>query len=63
MNFLEKYGFNIEIVNPNFEILEIKAENYKEVVSSSDEQEKEKNNGENRNRINKRKINSNNNNQ
>ena len=35
--FGKKYGFNIEIVNPNFEILEIQAENCKEVASFSTE--------------------------
>ena len=35
--FGKKYGFNIEIVNPNFEILEIQAENWKEEASFSTE--------------------------
>lgn len=33
--FGEKYGFNIEIVNPKFEILEIQAETCSEVVAFS----------------------------
>ena len=34
---LKKYGFNIEIVNPNFEILEIQASTCKEVAAFSAE--------------------------
>lgn len=33
--FQEKYGFNIEIKNPDFEIIEIQASNCKEVVAFS----------------------------
>ena len=35
--FSKKYGFNIEIVNPNFEILEIQASTCKEVAAFSAE--------------------------
>ncbi len=35
--FRKKYGFNIEIVNPNFEILEIQAETCSEVAAFSAE--------------------------
>lgn len=33
--FQKKYGFNLEIVNPDFEILEIQSDNCKDVVSFS----------------------------
>ena len=33
--FSKKYGFNIEIVNPDFEILEIQSETCKEVAAFS----------------------------
>lgn len=33
--FKEKYGFDLEIVNPNFEILETQAKNCREVVAFS----------------------------
>ena len=35
--FGKKYGFNLEIVNPNFEILEIQADNCKDVAAFSAE--------------------------
>ena len=35
--FGKKYGFNIEIINPNFEILEIQAETCSEVAAFSAE--------------------------
>ncbi len=35
--FGQKYGFNLEIVNPNFEILEIQAETCREVAAFSAE--------------------------